>query len=220
MLGQAYLQKARETGDPGYYPKAETLFQQALAANGDDVEAMVGLGTLALARHEFAAALDWGERARDLNPYHAAGLRRDRRRPDRARPLRRGGRDRPGDGRSPSRPRLLLTRLLSARADGRPRGRGGRDGAGGDRRIRLRRERRLGPRPARQSPLRRRRSRRRRSTTTPRRWRPCPGYAPALAGQARVAAARGDLDRAADALRPRRCGPSPCRSSSSRTATC
>jgi tetratricopeptide (TPR) repeat protein len=72
MLGQAYLQKARETGDPGYYPKAETLFQQALASDGDDVEAMVGLGTLALARHEFAAALDWGEQARAFAPYHAA----------------------------------------------------------------------------------------------------------------------------------------------------
>ena len=72
MLGQAYLQKARETGDPGYYPKAETLFQQALASDGDDVDAIVGLGTLALARHEFAAALDWGERARALAPYHAA----------------------------------------------------------------------------------------------------------------------------------------------------
>jgi tetratricopeptide (TPR) repeat protein len=72
MLGQAYLQKARETGDPGYYPKAETLFQQALVGDGDDVDAMVGLGTLALARHEFATALDWGERARALAPYHAA----------------------------------------------------------------------------------------------------------------------------------------------------
>src|SRR5687767_11619185 len=72
MLGQAYLQKARETGDPGYYPKAETLFQQALGSDGDDVDAMVGLGTLALARHQFAAALDWGEQARALAPYHAA----------------------------------------------------------------------------------------------------------------------------------------------------
>jgi tetratricopeptide (TPR) repeat protein len=72
MLGQAYLQKARETGDPGYYPKAEALFHQALAADGDDVEAIVGLGTLALARHEFAVALEWGERARVLEPYHAA----------------------------------------------------------------------------------------------------------------------------------------------------
>src|SRR5215207_5354414 len=72
LLGQAYLQKARETGDPGYYPKAETLFQQALASDGDDVDAMVGIGTLALARHEFAAALDWGEQARTLAPYHSA----------------------------------------------------------------------------------------------------------------------------------------------------
>jgi tetratricopeptide (TPR) repeat protein len=72
MLGQAYLQKARETGDPGYYPKAETLFQQALAGDSDDVEAIVGLGTLALARHQFATALDWGERARALAPYHTA----------------------------------------------------------------------------------------------------------------------------------------------------
>ena len=71
MLGQAYLQKARETGDPGYYPKAETLFQQALASDGADVDAMVGLGTLALARHQFAEALAWGERARALDPHHA-----------------------------------------------------------------------------------------------------------------------------------------------------
>src|SRR5918992_147843 len=72
MLGQAYLQKARETGNPGYYPKAETLFQQALASDGEDVDAMVGLGTLALARHEFVAALDWGEQAHALAPYHSA----------------------------------------------------------------------------------------------------------------------------------------------------
>jgi tetratricopeptide (TPR) repeat protein len=72
MLGQAYLQEARETGDPGYYPKAEALFQQALAGDGDDVDAIVGLGTLALARHQFAVALDWGEQARALAPYHAS----------------------------------------------------------------------------------------------------------------------------------------------------
>jgi tetratricopeptide (TPR) repeat protein len=71
QLGQAYLQKARETGDPAYYPKAETLFQQALEANGVDVDALVGLGTLALARHQFAAALDWGEQAHTVTPYHA-----------------------------------------------------------------------------------------------------------------------------------------------------
>jgi tetratricopeptide (TPR) repeat protein len=71
QLGQAYLQKARETGDPGYYPKAEALFTQALGADAEDAEAMVGLGTLALARHQFSDALDWGEKSRALNPYHA-----------------------------------------------------------------------------------------------------------------------------------------------------
>jgi tetratricopeptide (TPR) repeat protein len=74
MLGQAYLQKARETGDPAYYPKAQSLFEQTLAADGDDVDAMVGLGTLALARHQFAAALDWGQQAHAANPYHAPAL--------------------------------------------------------------------------------------------------------------------------------------------------
>ena len=64
MLGQAYVQKARESGDPSWYPKAETLFLQALEIDKDNVEAMVGLGTLELARHQFAAALEWGERAK------------------------------------------------------------------------------------------------------------------------------------------------------------
>jgi tetratricopeptide (TPR) repeat protein len=72
LLGHAYLQKVRESGDAGYYPKAETLFRQALDADAGDVDALVGMGTLALARHEFAAALDWGEQARARDRYHAA----------------------------------------------------------------------------------------------------------------------------------------------------
>ena len=72
LLGQAYLQKVRETGDPSYYPKAETLFNQALERDPQNVDALVGLGTLALARHQFAAALDWGEKARAVDPHHAA----------------------------------------------------------------------------------------------------------------------------------------------------
>ena len=71
LLGHAYLQAARDTGDPGYYPKAEILFDQALAVDATDVGAMTGLGTLALARHRFADALAWGERAIALSPAHA-----------------------------------------------------------------------------------------------------------------------------------------------------
>jgi len=73
-LGQAYLQRARETGDPSYYPKAEALFATGLAADPADVAAMVGQGSVALARHRFADALAWGERARAGNPYHAPAL--------------------------------------------------------------------------------------------------------------------------------------------------
>ena len=47
QLGHAYLQKARETGDSSYYPKAEALFRQALASDEANVDALVGMGTLA-----------------------------------------------------------------------------------------------------------------------------------------------------------------------------
>lgn len=68
QLGLAYLQKARETGDPTYYQKVETALQTALKYNPDDYAALCGMGTLALAQHQFAKALDWGEQAHKLNP--------------------------------------------------------------------------------------------------------------------------------------------------------
>jgi tetratricopeptide (TPR) repeat protein len=71
-LGLAYLQQARETGDPSHYPRAEAALGRAVALEPGDVDALLGLGTLALARHQFALALDYGERARALNPYKAA----------------------------------------------------------------------------------------------------------------------------------------------------
>jgi tetratricopeptide (TPR) repeat protein len=74
MLADAYLQKARETGDPSYYPKAEALFRHALDQQPEDYAAMTGMGTLFLARHDFRQALTWGERARAVNPYSAPAL--------------------------------------------------------------------------------------------------------------------------------------------------
>ena len=68
QLGVAYLQKARETGDPTYYQKAEDALDQALALEPEDYTAISAKGGLALARHQFLAALEWGERARQLNP--------------------------------------------------------------------------------------------------------------------------------------------------------
>ncbi|MDP9296596.1 MAG: tetratricopeptide repeat protein, partial [Actinomycetota bacterium] len=70
-LGLAYVQEARITADPSYYPKAQGVLQRSLALDSaDNFEAMVGMGALGLARHDFAGALTWGERARKLNPYN------------------------------------------------------------------------------------------------------------------------------------------------------
>ncbi len=71
-LGLAYLQRARETADPGYYSRAEGSLEKALGLDSQDPETLVGLGTLALARHRFQEALGWGEKARALAPRRAA----------------------------------------------------------------------------------------------------------------------------------------------------
>jgi tetratricopeptide (TPR) repeat protein len=73
-LGLAYLQRARETSDPTYYGRAEGILQQSFAQAPDETDTLIGLGSLALARHQFGDALDWGKRAIDSNPYKAAAF--------------------------------------------------------------------------------------------------------------------------------------------------
>lgn len=68
QLGLAYLQKARETGDPTYYLKTEEALDKALSFQADDYASIGAKGALALARHDFSAALEWGEKARQINP--------------------------------------------------------------------------------------------------------------------------------------------------------
>jgi tetratricopeptide (TPR) repeat protein len=66
-LGLAYVAQARVTADPSYYPKAEDVLRRSLQLNGrDNVDAVLGLGALALARHDFEAALRLGRRAKAL----------------------------------------------------------------------------------------------------------------------------------------------------------
>jgi tetratricopeptide (TPR) repeat protein len=68
QLGLAYLQKARETGDPTYYQKTEEALDKALSVQPSDYASISAKGALELARHDFSAALEWGEKARQLNP--------------------------------------------------------------------------------------------------------------------------------------------------------
>jgi tetratricopeptide (TPR) repeat protein len=71
LLGLAYQQRARETGDPSYYTKSEGVLRRALSLAPRDLLATTGLGSLALSRHRFGEALALGRRARALSPSTA-----------------------------------------------------------------------------------------------------------------------------------------------------
>ena len=71
-LGLAYVQQARITADPSYYPKAQGAFEASRRVRrNDNALALVGLGALAAARHDFAGALAQGRRALAVDPYSA-----------------------------------------------------------------------------------------------------------------------------------------------------
>lgn len=67
-LGLAYLQKAREAGDPTFYNKAEAVFKKSLELDPKNYEALGGLGALSLSRHQFEKGLEYGQQALALNP--------------------------------------------------------------------------------------------------------------------------------------------------------
>src|SRR3989440_158933 len=67
-LAGAYLQKVRETGDPGFYARADAVLRRARALAPSDYRVLTASGTLALARHDFAGGLAHGLAARRANP--------------------------------------------------------------------------------------------------------------------------------------------------------
>lgn len=67
-LGAALMQRLRETGDAGLYSRADRAFAAALERDPGNLDARVGVGNLALARHDFRAALGHGEAARRAAP--------------------------------------------------------------------------------------------------------------------------------------------------------
>ena len=80
-LASAYIQKARETGDVGYYGRAEKAVLRSLDLVPRGVSAASAVTTLAaihLARHEFRSALQLAQRAIELgapdpSPHAIAG---------------------------------------------------------------------------------------------------------------------------------------------------
>ena len=70
-LGAAYVQQARVSGDPAFYPKAQTALDRSLQLRPEDnLPALIGMGALANARHDFAGAARWGMRAVAVSPFN------------------------------------------------------------------------------------------------------------------------------------------------------
>ena len=71
-LGLAYVEQARITADPSYYPKAQGALDKSLRLETrDNFAAAAGQAALASARHDFAAARDWAQRGLQINPASA-----------------------------------------------------------------------------------------------------------------------------------------------------
>jgi len=71
-LGLAYVDRARVTGDPTYYPKAEGVLARSLALDTDDnFVAAAGMAALSSGRHDFTGARQWAERGLAINPSNA-----------------------------------------------------------------------------------------------------------------------------------------------------
>ena len=72
MLGLAYQQRARETGDPTYYTRSGEALRRAAAGAGAPASLIVqGQASLANARHQFAQGLELARAALEQDPNSA-----------------------------------------------------------------------------------------------------------------------------------------------------
>jgi tetratricopeptide (TPR) repeat protein len=74
-LGSTYIQQARVTGDPSFYPKAAGTLRRSLVVQPDlNAPALTGLAALAAGRHEFGRALSLARQSEQINPYGSVNL--------------------------------------------------------------------------------------------------------------------------------------------------
>ena len=71
-LAFAYLARVRETYDPALFAKASALLDAAVVLAPLDPDVAIASGNLALSRHDFAAALRWGLVAQNAAPARPA----------------------------------------------------------------------------------------------------------------------------------------------------
>jgi tetratricopeptide (TPR) repeat protein len=74
LLGLAYQQRARETGDASFYPRSGAALARALRLDPRNGLALTGLASLAASRHRFEDARLLAERARAIAPASAGPL--------------------------------------------------------------------------------------------------------------------------------------------------
>src|SRR5213592_1984397 len=67
-LASAFMRKSRESGDPGYYARANAAVERALALDPNDYGALRTAPWVLLGLHDFRGALAAAERARAVEP--------------------------------------------------------------------------------------------------------------------------------------------------------
>jgi len=71
-LGDAFMQKARDTADASYYGRAEQAFERARALDPAGADALVGLAWVQSARHEFERSIESARQALAVDAANAA----------------------------------------------------------------------------------------------------------------------------------------------------
>jgi tetratricopeptide (TPR) repeat protein len=71
LLGLAYQLRARETGDPSFYPRSNEALRRAVRLEPRNHLAVTGLAALAASRHRFGDARRFAQRAVALSPDSA-----------------------------------------------------------------------------------------------------------------------------------------------------
>ncbi|MBV9155175.1 MAG: tetratricopeptide repeat protein [Acidobacteriaceae bacterium] len=70
-MGDAFMQKARETMDLSYYQRAESAYRKSLEIKPEYANALVGIAWVLSGRHEFEQSIQWANRALKIEPNRA-----------------------------------------------------------------------------------------------------------------------------------------------------